>query len=84
MLLLIPKPNIGNTDVHVSPNIDDVIPDVRTILVPVVFLQEVSIIRYGAGVIEWALEELESSDTKNRKKITKYKSLHVRVDIECL
>jgi hypothetical protein len=44
----------------------------------------VSIIRYGAGLIEWTKEELRGMDRKTRKILTIYKCFHPRNDVDRL
>jgi hypothetical protein len=44
----------------------------------------VSIIRYGAGLIEWIKEELKEMDRKTRKILTIYKCFHPRDDVDRL
>ncbi|CAB3979773.1 Hypothetical predicted protein [Paramuricea clavata] len=44
----------------------------------------VSIIRYGAGLIEWTKEELKEMDRKTRKILTIYKCFHPRDDVDRL
>jgi hypothetical protein len=44
----------------------------------------VSIIRYGAGLIEWTKEELKEMDRKTRKILTIYKCFHRRYDVDRL
>jgi hypothetical protein len=43
--------------------------------------QAVSIIRYGAWLIEWTKEELKEMDRKTRKILTIYKCFHPRDDV---
>ena len=38
----------------------------------------VSVLRYGAGIINWSKEELENMDRKTRKRMTIYGMLHPR------
>ena len=42
----------------------------------------VSIIRYGAGIVEWIKNELEAIDRKARKLLTMYRSLLPRSDVD--
>ena len=42
----------------------------------------VSVLRYGAGVINWTKAELESIDRKTRKQMTIYGMLHPRADLQ--
>ena len=44
----------------------------------------VSIIRYGAGIIEWTKAELEDMDRKTRKMLNIYHAMHPRADIDQL
>ena len=44
----------------------------------------VSIIRYGAGIVQWRKNELEAIDRKTRKLLTMYRSLHPRADVDRL
>ena len=44
----------------------------------------VSVLRYGAGVINWTKAELESIDRKTRKQMTVYGMLHPRADVHRL
>ena len=44
----------------------------------------VSLLRYGAGVIMWTVEELKSLDRKTRKLLTIHGVLHPRSDIDRL
>ena len=44
----------------------------------------VSLLRYGAGVIMWTVEELKTLDRKTRKLLTRYGALHPRSDIDRL
>ena len=41
----------------------------------------VSLIRYGAGIIKWRKDELESMDRRTRKLMTMNKELHPRSDV---
>ena len=43
-----------------------------------------SVLRYGAGVINWTKAELESIDRNTRKQMTIYGMLHPRADVQCL
>ena len=42
------------------------------------------VITYTAGIIDWTKEELRELDTKTRKRMTIYKALHPRADIDRL
>ena len=44
----------------------------------------VSVIRYGAGIIEWTKEELQGIDRKTRKLLTIYRALHPQADVDRL
>ena len=44
----------------------------------------VSIIRYGAGIIEWTKTELKEIDRKTRKMFTIYHSMHPQGDVDRL
>ena len=44
----------------------------------------VSIIRYGAGIIEWTKEELRNMDRKTRKMLTMFRSMHPQADVDRL
>ena len=44
----------------------------------------VPVVTYTAGIIDWTKEELRQMDTKTRKKMTMYKALHPRADIDRL
>ena len=44
----------------------------------------VSVLRYGAGVINWTKAELESIDRKTRKQMTIYGMLRPRADVQRL
>ena len=44
----------------------------------------VSVLRYGAGVINWTKAELESIDRKTRKQMAIYGMLHPRADVQRL
>ena len=39
----------------------------------------VSVIRYGAGIVDWTKNELQEMDRKTRKLLTIYRSMHPRV-----
>ena len=43
-----------------------------------------SVIRYGAGIIEWTKEELKEMDRKTRKILTIYMCFHPRDDVDRL
>ena len=47
-------------------------------------VKAVSIIRYGAGIVEWRKNGLEAIDRNTRKLLTMYRSLHPRVDVDRL
>ena len=44
----------------------------------------VSLIRYGAGIINWSKEKLRTLDRKTTKLLTIYKSLHSQGDVDRL
>ena len=44
----------------------------------------VSIIRYGAGIIDWTKLELDEMDRKTRKMLTIYRAMHPRSDVDRL
>ena len=44
----------------------------------------VSLIRYGAGILEWTKLELQEMDRKTRKLLTIYRSVHPQSDIDRL
>ena len=44
----------------------------------------VPVVTYTAGIIDWTKEELRQMDTKTRKKMTIYKALHPRADVDRL
>ena len=44
----------------------------------------VSLIRYGAGIIDWTQEELRKMDGKTRKLLTIYRSMHEKDDVDRL
>ena len=44
----------------------------------------VEIIRYGAGVLDWRVDELKELDRKTRKFLTMYKGFHPTSDIDRL
>ena len=44
----------------------------------------VSVLRYGAGIINWTKAELESMDRKARKRLTIYEMLHPRANVDRL
>ena len=44
----------------------------------------VSIIRYGAGIVDWTKEELQEMDRKTRKLLTINRALHPRADADRL
>lgn len=43
-----------------------------------------SLVRSGAGIIEWSKEELRQIDGKTRKLLTIYRALDPQADIERL
>ena len=44
----------------------------------------VALLRYGAGIINWKVEELKSLDRTTRKTLTMYGALHPRSDVDRL
>ena len=44
----------------------------------------VSIIRYGAGIVDWTKEELQEMDRKTRKLLTINRALHPQADVDRL
>ena len=44
----------------------------------------VSVIRYGAGIVDWTKNELQEMDRKTRKLLTIYRSMHPQGDIDRL
>ena len=44
----------------------------------------VSVLRYGAGLINWNKLELDDMDRKTRKQMTIFGMLHPRADVDCL
>ena len=44
----------------------------------------VSLIRYGAGIIQWTKEEIRVMDRKTRKLLTTYRSMHPQADVDRL
>ena len=44
----------------------------------------VSLVRYGAGIIDWAKDELRQIDRKTRKLLTIYHALHPQADVDRL
>ena len=44
----------------------------------------VSLVRYGAGVIEWTQQELENIDRRTRKMMRLYDAMHPRADVDPL
>ena len=47
-------------------------------------LRAVSIVRYGAGIIDWKKDELKEMDRKTRKLFTTYRALHPQADVDRL
>ena len=43
-----------------------------------------SLVRYGAGVIEWYQQELENIDRRTRKMMHLYDAIHPRADVDRL
>ena len=44
----------------------------------------VSVIRYGAGIIEWTKLELQKMDRKTRRLLTIYRSMYPQADVDRL
>ena len=44
----------------------------------------VSLIRYGAGIIDWRKDELKDTDRKTRKSFTMHRSMHPQSDVDRL
>ena len=44
----------------------------------------VSIVKYEAGIVDWAKEELKVMDRKTRKLMTIYRALHAQADVDRL
>ena len=44
----------------------------------------VAILRYGAGVLEWRVDELKELDKKTQKLLTIHKELHPKSDVDRL
>ena len=44
----------------------------------------VSLIRYGAGILDWTKDEMRAMDRKTRKLLTIYRTLHPQADIDRL
>ena len=44
----------------------------------------VSIVKYEAGIVDWATEELKVIDRKTRKLMTIYRALHLHADVDRL
>ena len=44
----------------------------------------ISVIRCGAGIVEWRKRELVATDRKTRKLLTMYRSLHPMADVDRL
>ena len=42
----------------------------------------VSIIRYGAGIVDWRKAELQQMDRKTRKSLTMYRGMHPQGDVD--
>ena len=53
-------------------------------IVKAVNLRAVSIVRYGAGIIDWKKDELKEMDRKTRKLFTIYRALHPQADVDRL
>ena len=44
----------------------------------------VSLIRYGAGILNWTKDEVRNMDRKTRKLLTTYRTLHPQADVDRL
>ena len=44
----------------------------------------VALLRYGAGIINWKVDELKKMDRTMRKTLTMYRALHLKSDIDQL
>ena len=44
----------------------------------------VSVVRYGAGIVDWFKEELKVMDRKTGKLINIYRALHPQADVDRL
>ena len=44
----------------------------------------VALLRYGAGIVNWKVDELEKIDRTTRKTLTMYGTLHPKSDIDRL
>ena len=44
----------------------------------------VSIVKYEAGIVAWAKEELKVMDRKTRNLMTIYRALHLQADVDRL
>ena len=44
----------------------------------------VSIVKYEAGIVDWAKEELKVMDRKTRNLMTIYRALHLQADVDQL
>ena len=53
-------------------------------IVKAVNLSAVSMVRYGAGIIDWKKDELKEMDKKTRKLFTIYRALHPQADFDKL
>ena len=53
-------------------------------IVKAVNLRAVSIVRYGAGIIDWKKDELKEMDRKTRKLFSIYRALHPQADVDRL
>ena len=45
-------------------------------------IRVVSLLRYGAGIINWKIDELNKMDRTRRKTLTMYGTLHPKSDID--
>ena len=42
----------------------------------------VALLRYGAGIINWKVDELKKNDRTTRKTLTMYRVLHPKTDVD--
>ena len=55
----------------------------RNIIIAI-YTWAVSLLRYGAGLINWTLNELQQLDRKTRKKLTMYGAFHAKSNVNRL
>ena len=53
-------------------------------IIQAINVRAVSIIRYGAGIINWRVDALKAVDRKTRKLLTIYRALHPQADVDRL